>query len=105
VWRDGLTQGLSAGAAVMPPISRYAEFPWAASVGNGNPLKLDTVFDDLFFMASSELNLLNTLLLADDLDGGRSVQSRPLRVRFQLLANLANTTGSGLNTHHTPDIV
>jgi hypothetical protein len=49
----------------MPPIPRYAEFPWAASVDNANPLKLDTVFDDRYFMASSELNLLNTLLLAD----------------------------------------
>lgn len=68
VWREGLAQGLAAGAAVMPPIPRYAEFPWAASVGNANPLKLDTVFDDRYFMASSELNLLNTLLLADEVD-------------------------------------
>lgn len=65
LWRDGLAQGLAAGNSVMPPIPRYAEFPWAASVGNPNPLKLDTVFDDRYFMASSELNLLNTLLLAD----------------------------------------
>lgn len=65
LWREGLAQGLSATSAVMPPIPRYAEFPWAASVGNANPLKLDTVFDDRYFMASNELNLLNTLLLAD----------------------------------------
>ena len=65
LWCEGLAQGLSATSAVMPPIPRYAEYPWAASVGNANPLKLDTVFDDRYFMASSELNLLNTLLLAD----------------------------------------
>ena len=65
LWREGLAQGLSATSAVMPPIPRYAEFPWAASVGNANPLQLDTVFDDRYFMASNELNLLNTLLLAD----------------------------------------
>ena len=65
IWQTGLAQGLSATSAVMPPIPRYAEFPWAASVGNANPLKLDTVFDDRYFMASNELNLLNTLLLAD----------------------------------------
>lgn len=59
-------RGLSARGAVMPPIPRYAEFPWAASVGNANPLRLDTVFDDRYFMASNELNLLNTLLLADE---------------------------------------
>ena len=58
----------SAGGSVMPPIPRYAEFPWAASVGNANPLKLDTVFDDRYFMASNELNLLNTLLLAKSED-------------------------------------
>lgn len=65
IWRDGLAQGLAATNAVIPPIPRYAEFPWAASVGNANPLNLDTVFDDRYFMASNELNLLNTLLLAD----------------------------------------
>jgi hypothetical protein len=65
MWREGLAQGLAATSAVMPPIPRYAEFPWAASVGNASPLKLDTVFDDRYFMASNELNLLNTLLLAD----------------------------------------
>ena len=63
-WRDSLAQSLSATSAVMPPIPRYAEYPWAASVGNANPLKLDTVFDDRYFMASNELNLLNTLLLS-----------------------------------------
>lgn len=65
-WRDALAQSLSATSAVMPPIPRYAEYPWAASVGNANPLKMDTVFDDRYFMASNELNLLNTLLLAND---------------------------------------
>lgn len=69
MWREGLAQGLAATSAVMPPIPRYAEFPWAASVGNASPLKLDTVFDDRYFMASNELNLLNTLLLADDEPG------------------------------------
>jgi len=63
-WRDSLAQSLSATSAVMPPIPRYAEYPWAASVGNANPLKMDTVFDDRYFMASNELNLLNTLLLS-----------------------------------------
>ncbi len=65
-WRDSLAQSLSATSAVMPPIPRYADYPWAASVGNANPLKMDTVFDDRYFMASNELNLLNTLLLASD---------------------------------------
>lgn len=50
--------------AVMPPIPKYQSFPWAASVGQANPLRLDLVFDDRYFMASNELNLLNTLLLS-----------------------------------------
>jgi hypothetical protein len=64
VWLDGLQRSLAATSAVMPPIARYQSFPWAASVGQANPMKLDQVFDDRYFMASSELNLLNTLLLA-----------------------------------------
>lgn len=64
IWLGGLQRSLSATSAVMPPIARYQSFPWAASVGHANPMKLDQVFDDRYFMTSSELNLLNTLLLA-----------------------------------------
>lgn len=63
LWRDGLGRGLPGGAE-MPAIPRYEGAPWAAGVGQVNPLRLDLVFDDRYFMASSELNLLNTLLLA-----------------------------------------
>lgn len=65
VWRIGLASSLASRESVMPPIPRYDSFPWAASVGNVNPLKFDTVFDDRYFMSSNELNLLNMLLLAD----------------------------------------
>lgn len=64
LWRDVLGQSLIASSAVMPPIATYQEFPWAASVGEANPLRLDIAFDDRYFMASNELNLLNTLLLS-----------------------------------------
>ncbi|MDQ0140962.1 hypothetical protein [Cupriavidus necator] len=63
LWRDALAKSLGATSAVMPPIPHFESFPWAASVGRVNPLKLDLVFDDRYFMASNELNLLNTLLL------------------------------------------
>jgi hypothetical protein len=72
LWQEALGRSLNAGSAAMPPIASYASFPWAASVGEVSPLKLDTVFDDRYFMASNELNLLNTLLLAranDDEEG------------------------------------
>jgi hypothetical protein len=64
LWRDALGQSLLASSAVMPPIAKYQEFPWAASVGEANPLRMDIAFDDRYFMASNELNLLNTLLLS-----------------------------------------
>jgi hypothetical protein len=68
LWRDALGRSLLATNAAMPPIAKYQEFPWAASVGEANPLRLDIVFDDRYFMASNELNLLNTLLLANEQD-------------------------------------
>ena len=71
LWLDSIASSLSATSAVIPPLPRFQHFPWAASVGKANPLKLDLVFDDRYFMASNEMNLLNTLLLAassDDCD-------------------------------------
>lgn len=64
LWREALGRTLSASAAVMPAIPRYEGMPWVAGVGQVNPLKFDVVFDDRYFMASNELNLLNTLLLS-----------------------------------------
>lgn len=64
IWCGALARSLMATGAVMPPIPKYESFPWAASVGQANPLRLDLVFDDRYFMASNELNLLNTLLLS-----------------------------------------
>ena len=64
LWQEALGRTLNAGSAVMPPLPKYESFPWAATVGEVSPLKLDLVFDDRYFMASNELNLLNTLLLS-----------------------------------------
>lgn len=62
-WHESLQGSLSAREKFMPPIGQYETFPWLATVG-GNPSDaLDLVFDDRFFMASNELNLLNALLL------------------------------------------
>ena len=68
LWREALGRTLSASAAVMPAIPRYEGLPWVAGVGQVNPLKFDVVFDDRYFMASNELNLLNTLLLSNSGD-------------------------------------
>jgi hypothetical protein len=66
LWREALGRTLSMNSTVMPPIPRYDEFPWVAAVCQVNPLKFDVVFDDRYFMASTELNLLNALLLAEE---------------------------------------
>lgn len=66
LWREALGRALSDSNAVMPAIPRYDGMPWVAGVGQTNPLKLDVVFDDRYFMASNELNLLNVLLLVGD---------------------------------------
>lgn len=66
MWREALGRALSASNAVMPAIPRYEGMPWVAGVGQTNPLKFDVVFDDRYFMASNELNLLNVLLLVED---------------------------------------
>lgn len=65
MWLGALAKSLNAGSATMPPVSRYRSFPWCASVGAVEPLNLAQVFDDRYFMASNELNLLNTLLLSE----------------------------------------
>ncbi|MES2261612.1 MAG: helicase [Pseudomonadota bacterium] len=64
LWRDALAKSLGTGAT-MPPIARYRSIPWCASAGIASPLKLELVFDDRYFMASNELNLLNILLLSE----------------------------------------
>lgn len=62
-WHGALASSLLGGSAIAPAIPKYESFPWAATVGRVDPLALDRVFDDRYFMASSELNLLNTLML------------------------------------------
>ena len=66
LWLEALAKSLHAGSAALPPIPRYQSYPWCASVGVAEPLKLALVFDDRYFMASNELNLLNTLLLSEE---------------------------------------
>ena len=71
-WHDALAATLGAWDA-MPAIPAYESFPWVSAVGDYSPLNLDLVFDDRYFMASNELNLLNTLLLSREQASGDSV--------------------------------
>jgi len=63
-WRDALGACLGSGE-VLPVIPRYADFPYAAIVGQQDPSRLKLVFDDRYLGASNELNLLNTILLSE----------------------------------------
>lgn len=65
-WRDALGRALSSQGTVMPVVAKYQDFPWAAVVGHQTMSRLDLIFDNRYFMASSELNLLNTLLLEEE---------------------------------------
>jgi hypothetical protein len=65
LWHDGLLRVVSASASidsVEPVIPRFEENPFLVLRTDGDPTGLDRAFDDRYFMASSELNLLNTLL-------------------------------------------
>jgi hypothetical protein len=64
-WRNALGTALTPQGLVMPVLPIYQDFPWAAVVGQRTISQLETVFDNRYFMASSELNLLNTILLED----------------------------------------
>ena len=63
-WRDSLGRCLSPTRNILPVIPRYATIPYAAVIGEDDPARLDLVFDDRYFAASNELNLLNSILLA-----------------------------------------
>jgi len=62
-WRQSLARSLQAVTDVLPVIPRYEDFPYVIALGAPDPAGMDRVFDDRYFMASSELNLLNALLL------------------------------------------
>lgn len=68
-WRDSLAACIpSSSAEILPVIPRYADIPYAAVIGEQDPARLDLIFDDRYLAASNELNLLNTILLADSRD-------------------------------------
>ncbi|HCF28705.1 MAG TPA: helicase [Cyanobacteria bacterium UBA11049] len=65
-WRSALGRALTPQGLVMPVVAQYQAFPWAAVAGHRIFAQLETLFSDRYFMASNELNLLNTILLEDE---------------------------------------
>jgi hypothetical protein len=67
VWLEGLTRSATSAVsptATAPVLPYYQAQPYVALVTRGDATGLERVFDDRYFMASTELNLLNTLLFA-----------------------------------------
>ncbi|HLO87235.1 MAG TPA: helicase-related protein [Nostocaceae cyanobacterium] len=65
-WQKSLGRSLTPQGLIMPVIPQYEKFPWAAIAGRRVFTQLETIFSDRYFLASSELNLLNTILLVDE---------------------------------------
>ncbi len=67
-WRNVLGRVLDPYAKLMPVISKYTlgSMPWAAVIGSVDPLRLNLVFDDKYFMISNEINMLNAMLFDYD---------------------------------------
>lgn len=67
-WHSALGRTLTPLGFIMPVLPYYKTFPWAAVVGQRVLQELESIFDSRYFMVSSELNLLNTILLEDKED-------------------------------------
>jgi hypothetical protein len=68
-WLDALVRGAYANTAVashQPVLPRFDGRPFLVFSAQGDPTGLRRAFDDRYFMASSELNLLNTILFVAD---------------------------------------
>ncbi len=57
-----------------PVLPSYEDYPFAASIGSPDPARLAMSFDDRYFLASTELNLLNMVLLGDGGDVGWMIE-------------------------------
>lgn len=65
IWREAMLRVVSAASPPLtadPVIPRYRASPYLLFQTAGDPTDLDRAFDGRYFMASSELNLLNTIL-------------------------------------------
>ncbi len=62
-WRDILAQWFDAYSHAAPALPHYEGRPWVSVLAERDPLRLEQVFDPRYFAASSELNLLNLVLL------------------------------------------
>jgi len=72
-WLDALVRAAYANTEVtshQPVLPHFDGRPFLVFSAQGDPTGLRRAFDDRYFMASSELNLLNTILFVDEAVGG-----------------------------------
>jgi hypothetical protein len=65
LWLNGLYRAVAASAtpaAADPALPHFRDRPFLVVLASGDPTGLSRVFDSRYFMASAELNLLNTIL-------------------------------------------
>jgi hypothetical protein len=55
-------------SALLPVLPYFKSYPFVVLIARGDATGLARVFDDRYFMASTELNLLNTLLFVSQQD-------------------------------------
>jgi len=68
-WLEGLGRAAAAAVsptAISPVLPYYTAHPYVALIARGDPTSLARTFDDRYFMASTEFNLLNTLLFVEE---------------------------------------
>lgn len=63
-WYVGLRGALGGRGQIFPVVPEYEDAPFAASISTGAPALFAQAMESTYFMASNELNLLNTVLLA-----------------------------------------
>ncbi|HCS90491.1 MAG: helicase [Thiohalocapsa sp. PB-PSB1] len=64
-WHAGLCRVLGGRGQIFPIVPDYENVPFAASISNAAPALFAQTLQRHYFMASNELNLLNTLLLSN----------------------------------------
>jgi hypothetical protein len=72
-WLEGLGRAAAAAVsptAISPVLPYFSAHPYVALIARGDPTGLARTFDDRYFMASTELNLLNSLLFVEESSAG-----------------------------------
>ncbi|MBR8831304.1 MAG: hypothetical protein N5P05_001507 [Chroococcopsis gigantea SAG 12.99] len=65
IWQKALGRAFNSRGLILPVIPQYKDFPWSAVISKKALSGVKMLFDNRYFSASYELNLLNMILLED----------------------------------------